>query len=142
MEDLNLKTSIFNRDFWQQKHKAGDFSSFFFFFSFLRGRDVGRSNFIVFVFVFFTFLSFKINLQIHITFTLWYKKKPYVLSKHFRQIPIIFSVLWQCTWRRGRWLLLFRYSCDDFRWNFRTEPKNTKGYAQRYLKHAIACVFF
>ena len=42
----------------------------FFFFSFLRGRDVGRSNFIVFVFVFFTFLSFKINLQIHITFTL------------------------------------------------------------------------
>lgn len=39
-------------------------------FFFLRGRDVGRSNFIVFFFVFFTFLSFKINLQIHITFTL------------------------------------------------------------------------
>ena len=40
------------------------------FFFFLRGRDVGRSNFIVFPLVFLTFLSFKINLSIHITFTL------------------------------------------------------------------------
>ena len=72
MEDLNLKISIFfYRDFWQQKHKAGDFSTFFFFFFFFfRGRDVGRSVFWVFVFGFFNFLSFKINLPIHITFTI------------------------------------------------------------------------
>ena len=64
-ENLNF----FCRDFWQQKHKAGDFSTFFFFF-FFAGKDVGRSNFIVFVFGFFNFLSFKIKLPIHITFTL------------------------------------------------------------------------
>ena len=67
-----------------------------------------------FLWFFLTFLPFKINLSIHITFTLSkydQKRKPYVLSKHFRQAPIIFSVLWQCTFRRGRWLLLFRYSC-------------------------------
>ena len=44
--------------------------SFFFFFFFLRGRDVGRSVFWIFVFGFFNFLSFKINLPIHITFTI------------------------------------------------------------------------
>ena len=46
------------------------FALFFFFFFFFRGRDVGRSNFIVFPLVFLTFLSFKINSSIHITFTL------------------------------------------------------------------------
>ena len=72
MEDLNLKISIFfYRDFWQQNTKQEIFlRSFFFFFFFFAGKGCRKVRFWVFVFGFFNFLSFKINLPIHITFTI------------------------------------------------------------------------
>ena len=65
MEDLNLKISIFfYRDFWQQKHKAGDFSTFFFFFFFFCGEGMSEGPFSGFLFlVFLIFYLLKLIYQ-------------------------------------------------------------------------------